>query len=301
MISAEKFEMLKSGGILPAPHGSAIKIMELCDRENATLPQIIMVLQTDPALVGKILKIANSPSFRRNRPVAAISANVLMSIGIKSIRKMVLGFSLINSYRGGKCKKLDYDLFWAHSMLCGIALQLLGGILSIAPVSELFTVGLLSNVGQLALAELYPDRYAVLLENSAGMDDLAEMEKQAFEFSSHELASAMLQDWGLPDLFVRSVEHFMNPQASGEKPDSRIMRLMESLMIATRLSISSFWPDDARLEEFGKLADRASKLGVSGKDFVNLVDDMIGEWPQWASLMEIQARDIRPLAELIGS
>lgn len=47
MIDAAKFTEFKVSGNLPSPEGSALKVLELCQRDNVTLPEIIQVMRVD--------------------------------------------------------------------------------------------------------------------------------------------------------------------------------------------------------------------------------------------------------------
>jgi two-component system cell cycle response regulator len=120
------------------------------------LPELIQAVQVDPAMVGRLLKMANSAAFGRPRPVVALTPEVLMSIGIQSVRQLVLAFSLVSGNRQGQCAEFDYEAFWSRSAATGVAMQLLGAATRAAPPPELFTVGLLANVGRLALSAIHP-------------------------------------------------------------------------------------------------------------------------------------------------
>lgn len=97
----EKYLELKSSGSLPSPTGTAMKLIELCQQSNVALPEIVHAMQADPGLVGRVLKMANSPIYGRPRPVVSLSPDVLMTIGIQSLRQVVLAFSLVSSHRKG--------------------------------------------------------------------------------------------------------------------------------------------------------------------------------------------------------
>lgn len=49
-----------------------------------------------------------------------------MSVGIQSVRQVVLAFSLVSGNRHGQCPGFDYDVFWSRSAATGVATQLLG-------------------------------------------------------------------------------------------------------------------------------------------------------------------------------
>jgi hypothetical protein len=59
---ATRFDELKATSQLPSPTGVALAILRLAESERTTVQEIAHVLQSDPALSGRILKLANSAS-----------------------------------------------------------------------------------------------------------------------------------------------------------------------------------------------------------------------------------------------
>src|SRR3569623_446302 len=82
-------EQLKLSGQLPSPRGVALAILELSRRENATLGEIARVVQTDPALSGRLIKLANTASHVA-RPVVSIQEAVVRQ-GMATVRHLALG------------------------------------------------------------------------------------------------------------------------------------------------------------------------------------------------------------------
>jgi HD-like signal output (HDOD) protein len=156
-----QLEQLKLSGQLPTPRGIALAILELSRRENATLAEIARVVQTDPALSGRLIKLANSAS-QIARPVVSVQEAVVRQ-GMNTVRQLALGFSLLDQYRGGSCEAFDYQEYWSHSLLMALGMQALGMRVRVAAADELFVCGLLAQVGRLALATAYPDEYSSVL------------------------------------------------------------------------------------------------------------------------------------------
>src|SRR3569832_2515153 len=117
-------EQLKLSGQLPSPRGVALAILELSRRENATLGEIARVVQTDPALSGRLIKLANTASHVA-RPVVSIQEAVVRQ-GMATVRHLALGFSLVAQYRDGACEAFDYKGYWSHSLLMALCMQALG-------------------------------------------------------------------------------------------------------------------------------------------------------------------------------
>jgi two-component system cell cycle response regulator len=143
-------DQLNVSAQLPSPKGVALAVLEISRRDNATLAEVARVVQTDPALSGRLIKLANTAS-HIPRPVVSVQEAVVRQ-GMTSVRQLALGFSLLDQYRAGACQGFDYQAYWSHSLLMGLAMQALGARVRSAATDELFICGLLAQVGQLALA-----------------------------------------------------------------------------------------------------------------------------------------------------
>ena len=294
MIDPGRFVELKASGNLPSPRGAALKVIELCQRENVTLPEIIQVLQLDPAMVGRVLKLANSAAFGRPRPVVALTPDVLMSIGIQAVRQVVLAFALVSDNRHGRCPGFDYEAFWSRSVATGVAAQLIGAATRAAPPTELFTVGLLVDIGRLGLAALYPDRYGDLLARAGGpySPKLDAMERETFGHDHLEVAAAMMRDWGLPKLFTDAVLFHRSPKDAEFGAESRSARLANGLNLATMLAEVCFVPETQRTAAFARLRPLGERLGIGDGNLAALGDQMLREWKEWGALLEVTVQDI---------
>ena len=105
-----RFDEIKLAGQLPSPKGVALAIMNLGGREDCTIEDVARLVQTDPALSGRLLRLANS-SGGTHRPVSAIN-EALLRIGMKAVAQLTMGFSLVDQFKDGPCKGFDYRNFW---------------------------------------------------------------------------------------------------------------------------------------------------------------------------------------------
>lgn len=192
---------LPKAGDLPSPGPVALRLVQLASREDATAAELARTLQADPALAGRVLKLANSAALGGSRGVASV-AQAVVRLGFRSVRQVALGLSLIDSARKGRCEGFDYPRFWTHSLASGVAAERLARENRIAAADDCFTVGLLHDVGSLGLAAMYPAEYSLLL-NQCGGDEamLREAESAAFGLCHRELTVLMLRNWGVPEPF----------------------------------------------------------------------------------------------------
>jgi len=303
MLDTTQFNELKASGNLPSPSGTALKILQLCQRDNVTLTEIIHVLQVDPVMVGRILKLANSAAYGRPRPVIALTPDILMSIGIQGVRQVVLVFSLVSAHRQGHCPAFNYDEFWSRSVATGVAARLMGTVTRLAPPSELFTVGLLANIGRLALASLRPERYGALLAEAGGpfAPTLSELEATTFGFTQLEVGTAMMRDWGLPKLFTDAVLYHEAPEKSPFQPDSRGAKLVDCLHFADHFASLCFMKDGPRRAGLAELLLLANKLDVADDAVLALSDEILGEWREWSAMLTVPVHELTTFTTLANS
>jgi len=293
MLDPAQFIEIKASGKLPSPGGIALKVMELCERDNVTLPEIIKVLQTDPVMVGRILKIANSAAFSRKRPAAALTIDVIMSIGIKTLRQVVLAFSLMSKPRSGEHNNFEYDLFWSHSIATGVATQLLGEAAKLAPAAEMFTLGLLSNIGQLAMATFHSPRYGELIAKTTDQftSEIIALEDTEFGYTHWEVSAAMMFDWGVPKLFTNAVLQHSN--LDDLDLSLRASKLAICLNLSTQLALLCFMPESARAAEFSKLKPFLEPLDLPNEIVESFVEKLMQDWKEWNAILEISPQTLR--------
>ncbi|MFQ5488403.1 MAG: HDOD domain-containing protein, partial [Gammaproteobacteria bacterium] len=109
---------------LPSPAGIAIRIIELCQDPDTSLGEVASVIGHDPAISAKLMRMANSPLYARQRKIENIRQAISL-FGLNGTLTLALGFSVVDSSRQqGGC--LDHNHFWRRSLACAISSQLLG-------------------------------------------------------------------------------------------------------------------------------------------------------------------------------
>jgi len=294
-----KFEELKASGRLPSPKGVAAAVLRLSQRDDVTNADLARLVKTDPAFAGRLIKAANSIRMVGQRPVVAVG-DAIMLLGIPAVRQLALGFSLVAGYRNGACKTFDYDTFWSRSLLTAIGMQILTTHTRAAPPEETFTSGLLSRVGCLALATLYPAEYGKVMEevNSAPQLDLAVLEQQAFALDHSELTAALLNDWGVPKVYVEPVRHHENPGAGQFADGTRAYQLTHSLHLASALAGVCTAPESARSGMLAQLYLFGTRIGIAADALNEIADAVVTEWKDWGTLLAVPTRNVPPFAEI---
>ncbi len=299
-VAPDRFAELKATGKLPSPKGVALSIIRLLQREDYRIPDLVQLVQSDPAIAGRILYFANAAAFGRSRPIISLQ-RAIVALGSFRVRDLVIGLSVMHNHRNGQCQEFDYEKFWGHSLATGIACQELARFAQIAS-EEIFTIGLLSRIGELALATLFPDDYAgVLIKAREKNIPVEELEQQRFAMDHHELAASLLCEWGLPEVLIQAAFHFENPDAAGFADGSRAQTLTGSLSFASALAEICMVDEESRWSLLPGLLARAARLGISGDTLNDLVDRVVVCWREWGAKLQVRTQDIPPFAEILAA
>lgn len=302
MVSKASFEELKSGDRLPSPKGAALEVFRLSQKEDVTNLEIARAIKADPALSSRIIKAANAPASHQVRPVVSVM-DALTVLGLNTVRQMVLALSLVDSNRNGACKKFDYPAFWSHSLLAAITAQKLVFRKGLGSPEEIFVLGLLSQIGALALAAAYPQEYARVLEmasadGGAGAS-LIELEYAEFGLDHNQLTKEMLVDWRLPQVFYEAALHHENPARATIAEGSREWHLLQVLHVANYFARVCLAQEKQRQAMVPKLIFKAVRLGVESEMLIELGDKVLLEWHEWGKMYGIRTVAVPPFAKLL--
>ena len=261
--------------------------MRMCQRDNVQFSELARLIQADPVLAGRIIKLANGSRKNKVRPIVAVSIDALLLIGVEAVRQVALSVSLVSAYQNGASRLFNYSRFWSRSLMMACVAKVIGERIHIAPEAELFTCGLLSGIGRLGLAAIRPQAYDDLLRHhdGSGVAELMTAEAARFGYDRLSLSVAMLQDWNIPSLFVEAVRFHKDPEQSGWPENTRRQQLTRILNLAALVANI----DDAGEEEKVLLTQtlfaRFEVLRLSAVDVTEILEQSSREWSEWRALL----------------
>lgn len=299
--SQQEIDELKVTGKLPSPSGVALAIMQKSQRDDVTIQEISHLIQSDPALSGRIIKYANSVLLGARRPIVAIPDAVTV-LGLHVVRQLALGFSLISDSQHEPCRGFDYRQFWTRSLAIAIANRALNLYVKTS-ADETFTVGLLCGVGRLALATIYPDSYGALLAAADGQppSELVRLEQMHYATNHKELTVALLKDWGFPAVFLEAVFYHDSPDSGVFEQGSRAYYLVHGLHLATSLAHACLQNEEDRRRLLPKLYMAGARLGIEAEDLLSLGDHVVREWQEWGGILGIPTPQLLSFSDLANS
>ncbi|MEI7430808.1 MAG: response regulator, partial [Betaproteobacteria bacterium] len=294
-----RFETFKSSGLLPSPKGPALAVVQQARQEDVSMAQLARTIQADPALVARMLKLANANLAKGARPVLAIKDAVGI-LGLNAVRGLALGFSLMTDKRSRNCRAFNYPAFWSRSLACAVAMHALVSASRLMQSDEAFTLGLLSRVGELGLASLFPDEYADLLgSGSPSSTELLALERRSFEFDHTDLTTALMTDWGFPTSLTETVRYHEYPEAASFAAGSRPERMMLTLALASEIADVCMAANGTQRVTMAQIFSFGRKLSIESEALIALCDEVVRDWGDWCRLLDVPSHALLPFAELL--
>ncbi len=281
------FEELKATGALPTPPGVGMEILRITQSENCSVDELAKCIQSDPSLTGRMLQVANSALSGGTRPCASIK-EATMRLGLRSVRSIALGFSLVSAHRNGACEAFDYGVFWSQSLARAVAAHVMSARFKVGVPAEVFVAALVSDLGSLALATVHPRDFADILSSpdSVTANGRAVLEQKRFGIDHREVTSAMLTEWRLPDGFAAAAQAVALAAAPLQE-GKRGPGVSTLVWISARFAAAFILPDDKPLDV--ELVQKALAAFPDWKpeDLAYLWNDMVEAWRKWGNMLEI--------------
>ena len=183
---------------LPSLPAAAVRLLELSREPNASTNAFVKVVESDPAIAAKILKLSNSSFFAFRTPVASVQRAVVL-LGLNTITSMALSFSVARQSVGKGPLAEHFHRYWQQSVLQATAGEVLSTRVKNGDRSELFLLGLMLDIGQLAMLCTGGSSYGPVLEDSQETGQpLFELERDAFDFDHQLVGRELCRAWQFP-------------------------------------------------------------------------------------------------------
>ncbi|MBI4878567.1 MAG: diguanylate cyclase [Planctomycetes bacterium] len=296
---SNKFDELKLTGNLPSPSGVGMAILRLTQSDDFSAEELARTIQSDPALTGRIVKMSNSAQSAGVKTISTVS-DAVVRLGVRAVRNVALGFSLVSAFRKGKCEAFDYGKYWSDSLARAVAAQTLSRELRLIVPSEAYICALLSGIGRLALASVHPRAYSELLRRVAGLSevDLAAGEREVFEIDHFEVAEAMLKDWRLPDSHALAVASYARPVHETVSLDKTAARLCTVLRVATPIARILLAENDAHHFHWPAFESALKLIDIDRARLCAACDGIAAEWRDWGKVLSVPTQSAPPFAEI---
>jgi HD-like signal output (HDOD) protein len=143
---AEILERVLGTGSVPSMSPLAVRLVEMAADDRSSAQDLANIIEQDPGLTARLLRLVNSPALRRSEDEITNIARAVVLLGLREVRIMALSISLRDTLplkKGGQ----DFHLFWRSSLHRAILARETASRLALATKDEAFVAGLLLEMG----------------------------------------------------------------------------------------------------------------------------------------------------------
>lgn len=196
----------------------AVKILQIQeDNIDISFKKLESIILLDPGLTAKILKVANSALYARQREITNLQ-QALTLLGFKMVKSLVLLVSASNIYSkrvkqqyettDATITKTSAEKIWKHSVLTAFVSKFLATRLKCDDKKEdVFVAGLLHDIGRLVMLNNFTDKYEeyIVFLNQTPYNDICRIEEKLFQHNHQDYGRLVLEKWNFPQELLDTV------------------------------------------------------------------------------------------------
>lgn len=242
-------------------------------KESLTAKSLSVIINQDPALTAKILKLANSAYYGLVKQVNTLD-RALTVLGFNTIKSLAVTAAVFNFFKNDFDNPLDIQGLWFHSLGCAVAAKTLVAATDAELAEQAFVAGIIHDVGVIAIAHSLPAEMAEIVKTLNESHSLlqVEVEKKILGFTHQRMGGLIADHWSFPDEYIQAIKFHHGPFPSSIDEDPVSAKLVRAVYVGNQL---------AKIMGYGKSIDSSvskiplnvwQALGIARNDLPSLRD-----------------------------
>ena len=197
-------------------------IIQIINDPKSNAKNLRDIIQVDPPLTAKLLKLANSAYYSSRVKVVEIQQAIIW-VGYDAVKQLALSQKVCEIFKKD-ADLVDYSraALWRHS----VAVALLGKMIYRREFGDkgenIYAAGLLHDLGLIIEDQFFQDTFKrALLLSKKGGKNLPKIEEAIFGFDHMEVGGAITEDWKIPNEIVVAISNHHTPDLA-ERADYRM-------------------------------------------------------------------------------
>jgi putative nucleotidyltransferase with HDIG domain len=204
---------------MPAFPKSVQRILELTRDVNSTPKDLVDVIDKDPVVTVKILKVVNSAYYSLPKQITSIG-HAVVYLGFNTIKNLALSIAAIGMLPKDNASGFDVQQYLLHSLASAAIAKQLAGRVKDADAMDCFIAGLLHDFGKVVFAQFMPQEFKKALAISREQKSSLHAALQQTIGADHAVVGAMLvEKWRFAPHLIEAIRH----QSLGNLKDTDIV------------------------------------------------------------------------------
>lgn len=192
---------------LPTLPSIVYELSQTINDPMSSTKDVEKIMENDQSLTAKVLKLVNSAYYAIPGGVSSLS-RAIAYIGFDTVNQLVLSASIIEALDTKQNAEFNINEFWKHAIGSAIASETIAKFIKHPMAADLFTCGLVHDMGKVALYVIDPQTLTVTVQH-AEKNGLSFLEAElALDLPRHTQIGEMLaQKWNLPLEMINCIRH----------------------------------------------------------------------------------------------
>ena len=194
---------------MPAFPKSVQRIIELSRDINCSPKEMVMVVEQDPVMTMKLLRVINSASYGFSKQVTSVN-QAMVFLGLNTIKNMALSFAAMGAMPPQTASGFDVQGYLLHSLTTAALARTLCQKYrrDDTDPADCYIAGLLHDFGKVVFAGFMPVEFKLALALSAEQSISLHLAEQQIIGSDHTVIGAMLMEkWRFPERLSKTIRN----------------------------------------------------------------------------------------------
>jgi len=206
-VDQEKLEHLVEQ--MPTFPQSAQRVLEICADINYSTQELVSIIERDPIITLKVLKLVNSAYFGLSKKITSIKHSVVY-VGSNTIKNIAIAITTIGILPKVAQAGVSRTHFLTHSLTTAVLSRLIGRSKGL-PENELtnfYIAGLLHDIGVILTAQLVKAEYKQAIDLARSeLLPLHMAEQKVLDFNHAEASALLVEKWQFPETLVSCIRN----------------------------------------------------------------------------------------------
>ncbi|MCL1066172.1 HDOD domain-containing protein [Shewanella olleyana] len=258
----ESTALLEKINDLPRLPKAVSELLDAVNNDNTSVKNLSEKLAQDPVISARVLRLANSAHFGRNREVSSIEEAVIR-LGQQTLKTLVIASAVVGAVP--KVEGFDLASFWGETFEISLYSQELAKRCDIA-ADETFTCGILHKIGELLIATAEPE-LAQQIKAAVDVGGVQqELEEKLLGTDAPSVGALLAKTWNFAPSLVQGIQFQRNPLAANPQSKPAALLYLSHL-------INRNWDDSRVADAFGTwLSMQANDVGIIKMDISGAAD-----------------------------
>lgn len=224
-------------GDLPTLPSIVYELSRIINDPMSSTSDVEKIMAGDQSLTTKVLRLANSAYYAIPGGVSSLQ-RAIGYIGFDTIHQLVLSTSIIQVLDAKTSAHFDLNKFWKHAIGTAMAAETTARFVHFRTPADLFTCGLVHDIGKVALCTIAPDVFQQVLEYAKSEDvTIAEAEVRLGAPRHATVGRDLAIKWRLPRVIQATAQHHHHPDLGLRGSLSSEMNLVVDIVYLANLLI----------------------------------------------------------------